>query len=278
MGNILYIHWKIDPILFSIGEIRIAYYSLLFVGGLILCTWLFRQISLKEGASEEAINSLIMYTFLGITIGARLGHCIFYDPGYYFNHPFEIILPFKMINQEIVFIGYRGLASHGGVIGLILAVMLHARKYKQSMIQTFDYIAIVAPLGACFIRLGNLMNSEIIGEPTDLPWAFVFERVDFVPRHPAQLYEAVAYFIFFLIMLALHKKNQVPKPGFLFGLVLILIFTFRFFIEFLKEKQSDFEFNLYLDMGQILSIPFVLLGLYYAFVYKRKVHSKVVGR
>ena len=278
MGNILSINWRVDPVLFSIGEVRIAYYNLLFVGCLFLCAWLFRKISSKEGVPEEASVGFVLYAFCGIVIGARLGHCIFYDPGYYFTHPFEMILPFRMINDEIVFTGYRGLASHGGVMGLMIAVLLYARKYKQSAIRTFDYIAIVAPLGACFIRLGNLMNSEIIGEPTNLPWAFVFERVDSIPRHPAQLYEAVAYFIFFLIMLYLYKNNKASKPGFLFGIVLVLIFTFRFFIEFIKENQSDFESNLFLDMGQILSIPLVLIGLYYAFIYKPRKCSKVLDR
>ena len=169
------------------------------------------------------------------------------------------------------FTGYAGLASHGGTLGLIIALAIFCRKTKIHYLDILDMMGIAAPLAAGFIRLANLMNSEIIGLPADVPWAFVFEREDMLPRHPAQLYEAIAYFLFFLIMVgvARYKKDNYGR-GFYFGLCITLIFLFRFFIEFLKERQVDFENVLPIDMGQILSIPFVLLGLYFVITKRKK--------
>jgi phosphatidylglycerol:prolipoprotein diacylglycerol transferase len=210
-----------------------------------------------------------MKDFVGIVVGARLGHCLFYQPDYYLKHPLEMILPFSWEDGRIELTGYRGLASHGGTIGLIIAVLLFHRKTGIHFLTVFDYIAIVAPLGGAFIRLGNLMNSEIIGNPTNLPWAFVFTRVDQIPRHPAQLYEAIAYLVFFILLFSIYNRRRGSlKKGYLFGLALILIFTFRFLIEFLKEEQVDFEKGLMLNMGQILSIPFILAGIYLVFFYR----------
>ena len=267
MNMLLFIEWNVDPTI--IKGFSLGYYNLLFVGGIFLSAYIIKKIFNKENIPESNYYTLFWYCFFGIVIGARLGHCLFYEPEYYLHHPLEMILPISFENGKIAFTGFRGLASHGGTIGLMIALFLFNRKTKMNLVKTLDYIAIVAPLGSGFIRLGNLMNSEIIGKETDVPWAFIFERVDFVPRHPAQLYEAIAYLCFFALMIYLYKKKRKTlKPGFLFGLVLTLIFTFRFFIEFLKERQADFESNLFLDMGQLLSIPFVLLGLYFIFIYK----------
>ena len=173
------------------------------------------------------------------------------------------------------FTGYEGLASHGGTLGLIIALWLYCRKTKLHYMDVLDMIAVATPITACFIRLANLMNSEIIGKPSDVPWAFVFERVDMQPRHPGQLYEAIAYLILFFIMIYLYKNySKKLHRGFFFGLCLTEIFVFRFFIEFLKEDQVDFERTMALNMGQWLSIPFILIGVYFMFFYGKKTAGK----
>ena len=174
-------------------------------------------------------------------------------------------LPIK-INQigEIKFIGYSGLASHGGTIGLIISLFLYSKKYEIKYLKILDLIAIVAPLGATFIRLANLMNSEMIGNPTTMPWAFIFRKVDNLPRHPAQLYEAIVYFIIFIIIFTVYKtKNIKLGNGFMFGLAITLIFTMRILIEYVKVNQVEFEEGMKLNMGQILSIPFIIIGIYF---------------
>lgn len=269
MNEILTINWNVDPVIIEGFSFR--YYGLLFTGGLILCAYIIKKLFDKDGISEDVYWKFVYYCMGGIIIGARLGHCLFYEPEYFLHHPLEIILPFTFEDGHFVFTGYLGLASHGGTIGLIIALFLFGRKTGISIVKSLDYIAIVAPLGGCFIRIGNLMNSEIIGKSTDMPWAFIFERVDSVPRHPAQLYEAIAYLLIFFIVGYIYKtRRKTLKEGFLFGLVLSLIFSFRFFVEFFKERQVDFEDNMFLDMGQLLSIPFILTGLYFMFIYKNK--------
>ena len=212
---------------------------------------------------DEYLDKLAIYGIIGIFVGARLGHCLFYEPAYYFAHPLEIILPIQpQPGGGYKFSGYQGLASHGGALGLIIALIIYSKKTQQPIFKTIDMISIVAPLGGCFIRLGNLMNSEIIGMPTSKPWAFVFARIDNIPRHPAQLYEAITYLMIFIVMIILYKqKHEKIHNGFFFGLSLALIFTARFLIEFLKERQVPFEKNLSIDMGQILSIPYIILGI-----------------
>lgn len=274
MNPLLYINWNVDPNIIQTHGFTLGYYNLLFVGGLILSAWIVKKIFKKEGLSDDDYARLALYCFVGIVAGARLGHCLFYQPEYYLKHPLEMLLPFSWEGGTFKFTGYRGLASHGGAIGLIIAVLLFYRKTGIHYLTVFDYIAIVAPLGGAFIRLGNLMNSEIIGNPTNLPWAFIFIRIDQIPRHPAQLYEAIAYLIFFLLVFMLYKtRGETLKRGFLFGLGLILIFTFRFFIEFLKKEQVDFEKGLILNMGQWLSIPFILIGVYLIFFHKQSTLS-----
>ena len=258
-----YIHWNPDPEIVNIFGISIRYYSLFFVGGLILSLYLLGWIFKRENLSNDNIHKLSTYGFVGIMVGARLGHCLFYQPEYYLSNPIEMILPIKILDEGgIKFTGYQGLASHGGTLGLIIAIIFYSRKTKHSIIDTLDLIAIVAGLGAGFIRLANLMNSEIIGIPTSQPWGFIFERVDNIPRHPAQLYEALTYFLILGITMTLYKtKREFLRNGFFFGLTLALIFTARFFIEFVKERQVEFEESMQLDMGQLLSIPYILIGI-----------------
>ena len=275
MPSLLTINWNPDPELFNLfGIFPIRYYGLLWGIGIVLSCIIVQRQYRDRKISEDKFTPLFFYCVIGITLGARLGHCIFYDWSYYQNHLIEMILPIRQFPGEgWKWIGYKGLASHGGTLGLIIALWLYCRKTKMHYMDVLDMIAVATPICACFIRLANLMNSEIIGKPTDMPWAFVFEQVDMLPRHPAQLYEAIAYFIFFLGMVYLYKKSDHGTKlhrGFFFGLCLTEIFTFRFFVEFLKENQVDFENTMTLNMGQWLSIPFVIIGIYFMLLYGRK--------
>ena len=258
-----YIHWNPDPEIINFFGISIRYYGLLFVSGLILCIYILGWIYKKESIPSENLEKLTIYAMIGIIAGARLGHCLFYEPSYYLSHPLEIILPVTFPpDGGIKFIGYQGLASHGGVLGLLIALYVCSRKTKQSMIDLIDLIAVVSGLSFGFIRLGNFMNSEIIGMPTTLPWGVIFERVDNLPRHPAQLYEAISYFIIFAAMMILYKKRRDRlRNGFFFGLGSVLFFTARFVIEFVKEDQVGFEERMIFNMGQLLSIPFIIAGI-----------------
>jgi prolipoprotein diacylglyceryl transferase len=258
-----YIHWNADPEIINVLGISVRYYGLLFVSGLILCICLLGRIYKIEDIPYEHLEKLSIYSLIGILAGARLGHCLFYEPSYYLSHPLEMILPVTFPpDGGIKFSGYQGLASHGGILGLLIALSIYSRKTKHPMIDTLDLIAVVAGLSFGFIRLGNFMNSEIIGTPTTLPWGVIFERVDNIPRHPAQLYEAVSYFIIFAIMMFLYKKMRARlKNGFLFGLATVLFFTARFLIEFVKENQVGFEDRMTLNMGQVLSLPFIAVGI-----------------
>lgn len=308
------IHWNPDPEIFSLfGVLPVRYYGLLWLIGLALAYWLVRRQYRDRLIGDEKFEPLFFYCFIGILVGARLGHCLFYQPDYYLNHIGEMLLPVKFLpDGGWKWTGYEGLASHGGTLGLIVALWLYCRKTKMHYMDVLDMIAVATPITACCIRLANLMNSEIIGRPTDVPWAFVFERVDMLPRHPAQLYEALAYLTFFVGMMLLYRrglqkakaeagiksqenqtqgvrtdfsqkkmgKNSSAIPyltlgypqGFFFGLCLTEIFTFRFFIEFLKENQVNFEEGMTLNMGQWLSIPFVAIGLYFMLFYHKKQH------
>lgn len=279
MPSLLTINWNPDPELFNLfGSFPIRYYGLLWGIGIVLACIIVQRQYRDRKISEDKFTPLFFYCVIGITLGARLGHCIFYDWSYYQNHLIEMILPIKQFpNEGWKWIGYRGLASHGGTLGLIIALWLYCRKTKMHYMDVLDMIAVATPICACFIRLANLINSEIIGKPTDMPWAFVFEQIDMLPRHPAQLYEAIAYFIFFLGMIYLYKKSdhgQKLHRGFFFGLCLTEIFVFRFFVEFLKENQVDFENTMTLNMGQWLSIPFVIIGIYFMLFYGKKTSYK----
>ncbi|PWA09159.1 prolipoprotein diacylglyceryl transferase [Flavobacterium laiguense] len=272
----LYINWNFDSEIINILGFPLKYYGLLFACGLLLCMYILKGIFKRENLNDNAHEALLIYGIIGIFVGARLGHCLFYDFDYYSKNLLEIILPIKKtLNGEFKFIGYAGLASHGGTIGLICSLYLYSKKYKIKYLKILDLIAIVAPLGATFIRLANLMNSEMIGNPTSMPWAFVFKRVDNIPRHPSQLYEAISYLAIFIIVFATYKsKNLKLGNGFYFGLSITLIFIMRILIEFLKINQVDFEKGMSLNMGQLLSIPFVILGLYFIFLNFQKTETK----
>ncbi|WP_311440081.1 prolipoprotein diacylglyceryl transferase [Hoylesella buccalis] len=264
--HLLYILWNPDLEIFRIGNFAIRWYSTCWLIGLALAYFIVKWLYKDQKVKDAYFDPLFIYCFLGILIGARLGHCLFYQPEYFLSswtHVVEMFLPIhQMADGSWKFTGYEGLASHGGTIGLMVALYLYYRKTGMNLWHVLDDIAIATPITACFIRLGNLMNSEIIGTPTNVPWAFIFERVDMTPRHPGQLYEAIAYFFFFFVMLHFYKRtSKKVGTGFYFGLCLTLIFTFRFFIEYTKDIQVDFESGMIFNMGQLLSIPFIILGI-----------------
>lgn len=262
MSHLSYIIW--NPNLEAFGSVR--WYSLCWLIGLALAYIIVRKLYKDQKLGDDKFEPLFFYCFIGILIGARLGHCLFYEPAYYLSsgtHFIEMLLPIHFMPEGgWKFTGYEGLASHGGTLGLMIALWLYVRKTKLSIWRVLDNIAIATPLTACLIRIGNLMNSEIIGKVTDVPWAFVFERVDMLPRHPGQLYEAIAYIILFFIGWHLYKRHAGKVgTGFFFGLCLTYIFTARFFIEYTKDIQVDFENGMLFNMGQLLSIPFIIIGL-----------------
>lgn len=267
LSHLNYILWNPDVEAFHLFGFSVRWYSLCWLIGLVLAYFIVQRLYKQQKIKDELFDPLFLYCFFGILLGARLGHCLFYQPEYYltsWQHFIEMIVPIHFLPAGgWKFVGYEGLASHGGTIGLIVALYLYYRRTRLNLWQVLDNIAIATPITACFIRLGNLMNSEIIGKVTDVPWAFIFERVDKMPRHPGQLYEAIAYFVFFFVGLWLYRKHpQRVGTGFFFGLCLTLIFTFRFFIEYTKDIQVDFESGMPLNMGQILSLPFIAIGIY----------------
>ena len=255
--------WDFAPELFDITlagfHIAPRYYGLCFATGILLGYHVMRHFFFKAGRSEEDLNSGFVLFVVGTILGARIGHCLFYEPAYYLAKPWEILMIWR-----------GGLASHGGVIGIFLCMMYYTRKYKISFMWLADHLALGIALGVPFIRIGNFFNSEIVGKATDLPWAVIFKRhdlasnLDLTPRHPAQLYEALAYFAIFGILAAFYKftKGQF-KSGKLLGILFITVFTARFFIEFVKERQVAFEDGMALNMGQLLSIPMVGFGLFF---------------
>ncbi len=256
---ISYIVWNPDLEAFRLGPFSIRWYGLMWVTGIIVAYYVVRQLYKEQKIKDEIFDPLIFYCFFGILIGARLGHCLFYQPDYFLTSGkglIEMIFPIRFGNDgswlgetfDFHLIGYAGLASHGGTLGLMIALWLYVKKTKLSIWTVLDNIAIATGSMACCIRLGNLMNSEIIGKITDVPWAFIFENVDKVPRHPGQLYEAIAYALLFCIMWVLHKKMpEKIGTGWYFGFCLTYIFTFRFFIEYTKEVQEAFEASLPLE-------------------------------
>lgn len=247
-----YFHWDIDPELFSLGPISIRWYGLMFASSFLFGFLLLRRIFRLEGRPVKNLDKLLVYVLIGTILGARLGHCFFYNPSYFLSNPIEILKVWK-----------GGLASHGGGLGALIAIFLYSRNHPhESYLWLLDRIAIVAGLCGFFIRIGNLFNSEIIGTPTTLPWAFIFEKVDNIPRHPVQLYESVTYGLIFILLLIIYtKQRRKIKQGFLAGLFLLLAFTARFFLEFVKARQASYSSNLPLSVGQLLSIPFLLAGI-----------------
>lgn len=246
------IQWNMDPEIFRIGFLAVRWYGLMFAMSFLVGSFIGSWIFKRENKPPESLDRILLYMLLGTVIGARLGECLFYNPGYYLANPLEILKIWK-----------GGLASHGAGLGIFSALFLYSRKTPgQSYIWILDRAAIVVALSGFFIRLGNLFNSEIIGKPTGENWGFVFQRIDMIPRHPTQLYESFTYLIIFIVLMTIYIKVDLNRiPGLLFGPLLIMIFGARFIIEFFKENQVQFEAGLALNMGQILSIPMILLGI-----------------
>ncbi len=246
-----YITWDVGPELLNIGPLSVRWYGLLFAMAFIVGFQIMQWMYKRENKPVSDVEQLAIYMILGTVIGARLGHCLFYNPEYYLANPLEILMVWK-----------GGLASHGASIGILISLYIYTKKKKVSFLWQMDRVVVATALGGSFIRLGNLFNSEIIGKATDVPWAFIFTKVDNVPRHPTQLYESLGYLIIFIILFFIYKnKYKQLKDGFIFGLFLILLFTFRIFVEFFKENQTGFEEGMAFNMGQLLSVPFVILGV-----------------
>jgi len=256
-----YFVWNTGPELVSFGNYSIAWYGLLFASGFFLGFQIMRWVYKREGKTHQSLDRIFVYMVLGAVLGARLGHCLFYDPAYYLANPLTILKIWE-----------GGLASHGGTVGMILAIYVYARQTDGiKFLWLLDRMTIPVALGSFFIRLGNFFNSEIIGIPATVPWAVVFSRVDNLPRHPAQLYEAFIYLFLFILLFGLYKKyGESLRTGLLISLLMLIIFGSRFFIEFIKIPQESFEPILGLNMGQWLSIPFVLFGAIFIYLsYKR---------
>jgi phosphatidylglycerol---prolipoprotein diacylglyceryl transferase len=257
------INWNVSPEIVQIGPVTLRWYGLLFAMGFVVGYQIMTGIYKSEGKTIKQLDFLAIIMILTTVIGARLGHCLFYEPEIYLANPIRIL-----------YVWEGGLASHGAGIAIILGLIYYARKNRDiTALWVLDRIVIVVALAGFFIRMGNLFNSEIYGIPTDVSWAFIFERIDNIPRHAVQLYESISYLFIFVILYTVYLKNKAKlAPGLTFGLFLILVFGVRFVLEYFKAFQTDFETELPLRMGQILSIPFVLTGIF--FVYRAKFKKK----
>ncbi len=258
-----FINWNVAPEIFSFGGFEIRWYGLLFASAFMFSYYIIQNIFKREGISEEVLDKLTIYVGLGTILGARLGHVLFYQPDYYLQHPLEVLQIWK-----------GGLASHGAALGILIALWFFSRVAKRSYLWILDRIVIVVALSGALIRLGNLINSEIYGGQTTLPWGVKFIQnypqgtpLDLIPaNHPTQIYESISLFLVFALLAFLYyKKDAGKKPGLLFSLFLIPVFVFRFLIEFIKNTQVGFEEEMVINMGQILSIPFVLVGIFILF-------------
>lgn len=256
----LAIVWDPNPIAFSIGSLDIAWYGISWALALLVALWIFSRMVKREGLNPQLVDSGFLFGVFATIIGSRLGHCLFYEPQEYFLHPFMSDFPWI----KLLDIRGGGMASHGAAIGLLIGLWLFARKWKFPYIWILDRVAVMVPLSGALVRLGNLMNSEIYGDPTTLPWGFIFvQNGETMPMHPTQLYEAGAYVLIFLLLAHLYWRTRLAqeKRGVLFGLFLILLFTVRFVIESIKLPQEAWEQNMWLNMGQILSLPFIVAGV-----------------
>jgi len=246
-----YFVWDIEPIAISAGFLKVRWYGLMFASAFIssymLMTWIYK----REGKSTEDVDDLLWYMAISTIVGARLGHCLFYAPSYYFEHPLKIFAIWE-----------GGLASHGALLGIVVGLYLFQSRVKESFMWFLDRISVVCALGGSFIRIGNFFNSEIVGVPTTVPWAIIFKKIDLLPRHPVQLYEAVSYALIFIVLLQMYRTMQDRiRPGVIFASYLVMIFTARFFIEFVKTRQANYGHESWLSTGQLLSIPLILAGL-----------------
>jgi len=253
-----FIHWSVSPEVFPGTWLPVRWYGLLFACAFFFGYLIMTKIFKHENLPIKLLDELATYMVIATVVGARLGHVLFYEPEVYFRNPIEIL---KIWNG--------GLASHGAAIGILAALWFFSHKNKKPYYWVLDRIVIVVALAGFFIRMGNLMNSEIYGEPTTLPWGFIFTSADNIPRHPTQIYEALSYLSIFVILYRHYWKTKgKPRPGFIFGLFLVLLFTVRFLVEFLKEPQVDFENTMLLNMGQLLSIPFIIIG--FVIIFKKQ--------
>lgn len=258
--DFLSVVWNVDPVILKIGPLAIRWYSLLFVAGFPLGYWLFTKFYKDEGLSEKLLEPLLYALLIGTIVGARVGHCVFYEPSYFLTkeHWFEILQPWK-----------GGLASHGGAIGVLLAIWWYCSRYGKKngfgMLWLLDRLVIAVAFAGCFIRLGNLFNSEIYGCATDLPWGFIFERRgETVPKHPTQIYESLTYLLLgFLLLWMYRKKLDKIYRGMLLGTFFTICFGMRFLIEYIKQANIYFDNFFGLNMGQVLSIPFIAVGIFF---------------
>ncbi|MCX2679582.1 prolipoprotein diacylglyceryl transferase [Galbibacter sp. EGI 63066] len=266
--HFLSITWDPDGVFLDLGFFQLRYYSLMFVVAFLLGWFIMKKIYKNEGQSNEALDSLFIYTVLATLIGARLGHFIFYEPHVFLEDPLSIFLPFEF-SPKFRLTGFRGLASHGAAIGIIIAMYLYSKKViKKPILWILDRIVLPITIGGVFVRLGNFFNSEIIGKPTNSDYGVIFKQLgESFPRHPAQLYEAFGYvFVFIALWFIYWKTDKKDKLGYIFGVFLILLWAVRFIAEFYKKSQGGFESALgLLSTGQWLSIPFILVGFYFIF-------------
>ncbi len=257
--------WNMSPYIFKYGSLLLRWYAVLFVGSLFLGFLLTRWIYKREGRDQAIPDSLLFYVMAGTIVGARLMHCFAYQPDFYFSHPIEIIKFWK-----------GGLASHGGMLGILLALWIFAKRNHESYLWLISRMTIPGALTAAFVRFGNFFNSEIVGKNSDYPWAIIFERYDMLPRHPVQLYEAFSYLILFILLLWLYKKVSLIFSTYLLpGVFLTFMFTMRFFLEYTKIRQADYALDIPFTVGQLLSMPFILLGIIWIiYVLSRKKNTK----
>jgi len=269
MSILTFIHWNVSPEFFSIGQISVRWYGLMFALGFLAGYQIMFKMFKFESSNTDWLDKLFIYTIVATIVGARLGHVFFYGWSYYSQHLIEIVLPIAKGETGYKFVGYQGLASHGGAIGIVLAIYFYSKKVtKRSILWTLDRLIIPTALVGAMIRTGNLMNSEIYGVATNLPWGFIFERNhETVAKHPTQIYEALGYLLLFLssLWIFFKAKDLKDRTGFIIGYGFTFMFVVRFLVEFIKEDQEAFEAGMALNMGQILSIPFVLGGIYLMF-------------
>jgi len=246
-----YFVWNVDPVLLHLGPLQLRWYGMFFVGSFFIGMGLTKWIFEREGYATDKLDNLLMFALLGTIVGARLMHCFAYEPAYYLAHPLEVLKVWK-----------GGLASHGGMLGMIVILYIYARQNHMSYMWLLSRLAIPGMIVAISVRLGNFFNSEILGLPSDQPWAVIFSRIDMVPRHPVQLYEAGSYMLIFMVLLLIYLRS---KPDFatrmLPGVFALMLFGARFVLEYFKTRQADYTTNLPFTTGQLLSIPMIIIGI-----------------